>query len=121
MSEHYSHEMHENSLRALREALDSGAFNAREKQILLVYQRRPEKPFTDRDVMDELGYHDPNMVRPRITELVDKGWLSECDEGRVDRATGKLVRQTILNPDRNAEQVRTKPRRPEDSQQQLLF
>ncbi|MBQ6233573.1 MAG: hypothetical protein IJJ80_08710 [Clostridia bacterium] len=33
---------------------------------------------TAREICVALGYHDMNMVRPRITELIDKGIVEKC-------------------------------------------
>jgi hypothetical protein len=46
---------------------------------------------TDRQVRDHLAMHDMNAVRPRLTELVQAGWLAECGEV-LDFATHKQVR-----------------------------
>lgn len=48
---------------------------------------------TDRDVLTLLFglTMDMNAVRPRLTELVQAGWLAECGEVR-DIVTDKLVR-----------------------------
>lgn len=47
-------------------------------------------PMTVDELMDRLGYHDPNRVRPRLTELTQAGAL--CTVGkRQSRRSGKLV------------------------------
>lgn len=46
---------------------------------------------TDREVMMEMGFRDMNCVRPRITELVRKGWAIEVGD-KVCQWTGKKVR-----------------------------
>ena len=33
---------------------------------------------TAREICDALGYHDMNMVRPRITELIGRGIVEKC-------------------------------------------
>lgn len=33
---------------------------------------------TAREICDALGYHDMNMVRPRITELIGRGVVEKC-------------------------------------------
>lgn len=50
---------------------------------------------TDREIMQRMGYSEPNSVRPRITELVDRGLLEECDRVRCIQ-TGKTVRRVRL-------------------------
>ncbi len=49
------------------------------------------QPMTDREVMERLGFTDPNAVRPRITKLVAIGLLEECGNVK-DSTTGKTVR-----------------------------
>ena len=46
---------------------------------------------TDREVLQALDFGDMNAVRPRLTELVQAGWLLECGEV-LDSATHKQVR-----------------------------
>lgn len=65
--------------------------------ILGLYQDSPARGFTDREVLERVypGSGDLNMVRPRITELVDDGELIE--DGRMKcPTTGKTVRVTRL-------------------------
>lgn len=53
-------------------------------------------PMTVDELMDLLGYHDPNKVRPRLTELTDAGAL--CTVGkRRSRRSGKLVAVWAIN------------------------
>ena len=94
--------MHENSLVAYREEFAN--FNEREK---LVYGEIAfNGPMTDRDVRNNLFgvMADANTVRPRITELIKKGWLEEC--GKVkDAATNKTVRKVqAITPEQKAGQ-----------------
>lgn len=49
------------------------------------------QPMTDREAMQRLGFTDPNAVRPRITEMVESGWLEECGTA-IDSDTKKAVR-----------------------------
>lgn len=46
---------------------------------------------TDREVMQGLGFAEPNAVRPRITELMEQGLLVEAGNTRC-KWTGKTVR-----------------------------
>lgn len=78
--------VHANSLEAFR-TLDR---RARSEAILTVY-RDSMRPLTDRQVMEALGFHDANAVRPRITELLDAGKLCEVESAK-DHVTGKTVR-----------------------------
>ncbi len=67
----------------------------RRKNVLAVYQAMPKSALTDREVANAMGFKDLNMARPRITELVKSGTLSEI--GKVkDFLTGKTVRQCCL-------------------------
>lgn len=53
-------------------------------------------PMTVDELMDRLGYHDPNRVRPRLTELTQSGAL--CTIGkRRSRRSGKLVAVWAVN------------------------
>lgn len=78
--------VHKNSLAAY----DSLDLNERCRAVLKVYLDRPI-PLTDRHVMELLGFTDPNMVRPRVTDLVDMKVLEECGEVQ-DSVTKKTVR-----------------------------
>lgn len=91
MSTHLEHEMHENSLVAYQ--LSAPMRQTRAQVILSWITGRG--PVTDRQVMQGLGFSDPNKVRPRITELVDCGDLVECGKARED---GHQVRQVKIAP-----------------------
>lgn len=83
--------MHINSLLAFDEARKS--LNDRCQKILRVIEKFPDS--TDRDILHELGWSDMNMVRPRITEMVQKGLVVETGSmtcgitGRKCRTLGK--------------------------------
>ena len=49
-------------------------------------------PLTDREVCEALGFRDMNHVRPRITELVERGQVVEFDSVRC-RVTNRTVRR----------------------------
>lgn len=91
MSTHATHEMHENSLQAYRQT--APARLTRTQVIMQWIAGRG--PVTDRQVMQGLGFSDPNKVRPRITELVDLGDLVECGRTRED---GHQVRRVKIAP-----------------------
>ena len=62
---------------------------------------------TDRQVLTALRMHDMNAVRPRLTELVQDGWLEECG-AVIDGVTAKSVRQLrVVDP---AERARREER-----------
>jgi hypothetical protein len=46
---------------------------------------------TDRAIAQRLNFGDMNCVRPRITELINAGWIEECGNVRCV-ITGKQVR-----------------------------
>lgn len=48
-------------------------------------------PATDRQIMQALGFREPNAVRPRITELIDMSKVREVRSTRCP-VTGKTVR-----------------------------
>jgi predicted HTH transcriptional regulator len=50
---------------------------------------------TDREIMQRLGFVDPNAVRPRLTALIDDGVLEECGNCE-DAVTHKTVRKIRL-------------------------
>ena len=53
------------------------------------------------ELMDCLGYHDPNRVRPRLTELTQAGAL--CTIGkRRSRRSGKMVAVWAINDQKRA-------------------
>lgn len=80
--------MHANSLAAFRE--DADKLSAREMLILDLLVRR-RGGFTDREIMVALGFSEPNTVRPRVTELIDAGFVTEIGSRRCS-TTGKTVR-----------------------------
>jgi hypothetical protein len=52
-------------------------------------------PHTDREVMEGMGFREPNSVRPRITELIDASKLMEVGNVRCP-VTGKTVRRVDI-------------------------
>lgn len=49
-----------------------------------------DEALTARQVMQRLGYTDPNTVRPRLTELMDAGEVEVCGKA-LDLGTGITV------------------------------
>lgn len=68
---------------------------SREALVLEVHEAKGV-PLTDREVMEALEMHDPNMVRPQITRLLIKMILKETGTRYCD-ATQKLVRTTMID------------------------
>lgn len=79
--------LHRHSLATYAE--ERPKLGARLSEILAVFRR--DGRLTDRAVMRRLAYHDPNMVRPRITDAIKAGLLEEVGEER-DQLTGRTVR-----------------------------
>lgn len=86
MTAHEVHDMHVNSLAAYT-SLD---LRKRRAAILHIYVTSP-LPLTDRDCLAHLGGSDMNDVRPRVSELIDDGWLEECGREKC-QITGRPVR-----------------------------
>jgi hypothetical protein len=70
-----------------------GAISRRAMLVLQVL-RESRVAMTDREVMRSLGFSDPNSVRPRITELIDAGIITEAGKTK-DELTGKTVRKVM--------------------------
>ena len=66
------------------------------REDLILDVLRANGPATDRQVMRWLGRTDPNTVRPRITELICKGYLQEKKKAGRCSETGELVRVVWL-------------------------
>lgn len=81
---------HAHSIAALQEGRAAGILGRR-ATLILMRLRQAGRPLTDRDLMVACGMSDPNAVRPRITEMVQDGWLAEVGSTR-DPFTGKTVR-----------------------------
>ncbi len=58
-------------------------------------------PMTVDELMDRLGYHDPNRVRPRLTELVKAGALRTTGK-RESRSSGRIVAVWSINEQKGA-------------------
>lgn len=52
--------------------------------------RRASHPMTDYELAEQMGFRDPNHVRPRRRELVRKGLVEEAGR-RICRVTGKTA------------------------------
>lgn len=83
--------VHDNSLAAYRDPANARVLHGR---ALAVYETvKHHGPMTDRQVLARLfpGRDDANLVRPRLTELVKAGLLTEVGD-QVDSDTGLTVR-----------------------------
>jgi hypothetical protein len=67
------------------------------KRLILDCLRIRNRPMTDRQILNDLfpGRDDPNLVRPRISDLIREGALIEAAE-QVDEKTGETVRTVWL-------------------------
>ena len=86
--------IHANSLDAYYEGRLED-FTKRQREILKAFAQRGT--LTDRECLAVLGYTDMNAVRPRITELIDYGVLSEVGETKCP-VTEKRVRRCEIAP-----------------------
>ena len=80
--------IHRNSIKSFGEI--SETLGGRHKAIWSTF-KSSKGNLTDRQVKEILGLEDMNSVRPRITELVKNGYLTEVDDEKCP-VTGKKVR-----------------------------
>ena len=80
---------HAHSTAAHRQEQASGRLSQRAQLILATALEGVH--FTDRAMMLRIGKTDPNAVRPRVTELIEAGFLIVTGSTR-DPVTGKTVR-----------------------------
>ncbi len=83
--------VHEHSIAAYSQG--EATFSRRALQVLAWI--RANGRASDRQVMEGLGFREPNAVRPRITELIDRGALLEVGSTTCP-VTGKTVRLVNL-------------------------
>ena len=81
--------VHQNSIEGYHAG--KATISHRALQVLAVL-RQSKAAMTDREIMRSLGFSDPNSVRPRITELIDAGIITEAGNTK-DELTGKTVRK----------------------------
>jgi hypothetical protein len=93
---------HQNSIYSLCGEIETGRIGLRAKTIL-AKAFKARRAFTDREMMLWCGSSDPNLVRPRITELRERGLLADCG-ATVCGFTGKTVR---LSRVRGAQEYKT--------------
>ena len=85
--------MHNNSIKAYREEFPK--LSKRASDIYFFLLNNMEIGFTDRDIKNYMKFEDMNMVRPRVTELIQQGLLEEVDKITC-KVTGKTVRMVSL-------------------------
>lgn len=93
MTKHSTHRIDANSAETYRS--ERTKFSKRCSEIVKAFARIGE-PATDRQIMAIMGMTETNMVRPRITELIDQGVLVKIDNINCP-VTGKTVRACQLN------------------------
>jgi len=81
--------LHQHSIESYIAERDNGNLSARCKQIMDTLKEIGES--TDRQVKDYLRLPDMNYVRPRITELIQGGFVYESGRTKCN-ITGKTVR-----------------------------
>lgn len=84
---------HTNSQLAYEAIQSEGKLSMRQALILQWLLAHPQ-PWTDREIAAGMGYPDMNCVRPRITELIKIGLVSEFDNVKCV-VTGKTVRRVV--------------------------
>ena len=88
-------EVHKFSIEAYHEGKMHGFFNDRQTEI--IHAVRGMKECTVRELCERLGYSDLNAIRPRCTELIDKGVLEEAGSKKCDK-TGRTVMTVRITP-----------------------
>lgn len=78
-----SKEIHINSLQAYFNEENETTFSKRESEIIETL--RSIKSGTAREIMYYLGYEELNEVRPRLTELKQKGFIHEVGKVKEKR------------------------------------
>ena len=93
--QHAEHEMRETSLEAYCD-IELGEMQRRVFDII-VERTMMGHPPTDREIAKELGFSDPNKVRPRRHELMESGLIAEagirvCTVSRRRALTWRAIR-----------------------------
>ena len=94
---------HPNSWRSYETCLEGDTWHRVVWKIARFYHRHEGEAFTDRQVKDLLlaegviAVDDMNMVRPKITHLIDEGFLVEHGD-TLDTATHRHVRLVTWSP-----------------------
>ena len=93
--------MHNNSITTYNE--EKPSLSKRSMQIMSWLNNHPY-PLTDRSVKVGMGFEDMNMVRPRITELIKGGHVTEVGS-KICPDTGKTVRLIQLTKHADAKPI----------------
>jgi len=85
--QHVEHRMRPTSLQAYGELPELGEMQRRVLNVIVEHAIKGEH-LTDREIARELGYGDPNKVRPRRFELMEMGLITEAGT-RACRVSGR--------------------------------
>tara|TARA_R100000664_G_scaffold31617_1_gene45405 strand:- start:1416 stop:1766 length:351 start_codon:yes stop_codon:yes gene_type:complete len=91
---HKSHRVRQATLMSYAELLPT--LPTRNRQVFEAFKEGG--PATDREIKKRIGFDDMNMVRPRITALIEDGLLEEIAKIRCD-TTNRLVRLVAIAKD----------------------
>jgi len=92
--------IHENSIASFDENDRELIFSNREREVIAAFEDIGAE--TDRSILAYLRYTDMNAVRPRITELINKGVLREVGSV-ICPVTKKRVRVCAITPPKASE------------------
>lgn len=82
--------MHSVTEETRREAYYSSKSLAITRRKIIYSALRKYGPLAVDELMDKLGYNDPNQVRPRLTELKKDGLVETCGK-RTSKRTGRTT------------------------------
>ena len=85
--------IHENSKKSFSDIQEKVG---KRSQLILDCLRKNTRGLSDRDIMMDLSFTDPNTVRPRVTELIKRGMVEECLHSAQCGITGRRVRLVRL-------------------------
>lgn len=94
--------IHENTRASYEQCKEDDKYDKLIWIIARFYEVNKEKSFTDREIKDilysegKLPFNDMNMVRPKITKLIDDGFVVEIGDV-IDLATDRMVRKVKWN------------------------
>jgi len=93
--------IHSNSIESYHDIKPE--LSGRRRDVYITLYKNSSK-LTDREVKDLMGFPDMNSVRPRITELVNSGYVKEVGATKCP-VTGKTVRQVMVDENLQEDQL----------------
>ncbi len=93
---HVSHRMRVTSIKAYGEVPDLGEMQQRVFNAIIELNMEGRYP-TDRELAKDLGFSDPNNVRPRRHELMESGLIIEAGR-RKCRESGRTAITWAVSP-----------------------